>query len=182
MVKKRAKLEDDDEDSPSIDAFYNEFRPKLAIDKHAMDDMWLAQPGIVQEIGERLALEISLRDQAKDDLADIGAELDTQVRELHADDDKKPTETAIKNEIKQDKTYKAAQTKLRALELNVGRLQALSTSFHQRRYALQDLTTLWTAGYYTSNSGASKQARESTHKSSREAMQAERKRSSRDEE
>lgn len=176
MVKKRAKLDDDDEDSPSIDAFYNAYRGKLMIDKNAMDDMWLEQPQIYQEIGERLALEISLRDQAKDDLADITAELDTQVRELHADDEKKPTETAIKNEIKQDKTYKAAQSKLRALELNVSRLSMLRDSFHQRRYALQDLTTLWTGGYFTSNSGAAKDARDRKGQSGREAMQAERKR------
>jgi hypothetical protein len=175
VVKKRAKLDDDD-DAPSIDAFYNEYRGKLQIDKHAMDDMWLEQPQIYQEIGERLALEISLRDQAKDDVADISAELDTQVRELHADDDKKPTETAIKNEIKQDASYKAALRKHRAYELNVARLTALKDSFHQRRYALQDLTTLWTGGYFTSNSGAARDARDRKGASGREAMQAERKR------
>lgn len=180
MVKKsRAKLDDDD-DSPSIDAFYNEYRGKLAIDKHAMDDMWLQQPQIYQEIGERLALEISLRDQAKDDLADVMAELDAQVRELHADDEKKPTETAIKNEIKQDEAYKAALRRSRALELNVQRLTALKDSFHQRRYALQDLTTLWTGGYFTSNSGAARDARDRKGQSGREAMQAERKRRERD--
>lgn len=182
MVKKskRVKLDDDDEDSPSVDAFYNEYREKLVIDKHAMDDMWLEQPQIYNEIGERLALEISHRDQAKDDLADIAAELDTQVRELHADDEKKPTETAIKNEVKQDATYKAAQTMLRARELNVSKLQSLRDSFHQRRYALQDLTTLWTGGYFTSNSGAARDARDRKGAGGREAMQAERKRRERE--
>lgn len=180
--KQRAKLDhDDDDESPSVDAFYNSYRDKLRIDKNAMDDMWLEQPQIYNEIGERLALEISLRDQAKDDLADIAAELDTQVRELHADDDKKPTETAIKNEIKQDATYKNAQTKLRAYELNVSRLQMLRDSFHQRRYALQDLTTLWTGGYFTSNSGAARDARDRKGSGGREAMQAERKRREREE-
>jgi hypothetical protein len=180
VVKKRAKLDDDEIDSPSIDAFYNEYRGKLAIDKHAMDDMWLEQPQIYQEIGERLALEISRRDEAKDDLADVTAELDTEVRELHAADDKKPTETALKNEIKQDKTYKAALARQRALELNVSRLTALKDSFHQRRYALQDLTTLWTGGYFTSNSGAAKDARDRKGQSGREAMQAERRKRERE--
>lgn len=178
MAKKRAKIEDEDE---SIDEFYDEYRGKLLIDKNAMDDMWLDQPRIVQEIGERLALEISRRDEAKDDLADVTATLDAEVRELHADDEKKPTETALKNEIKQDKTYKAALARQRALELNVSRLQTLSTSFHQRRYALQDLTTLWVSGYFTSNSGAVKDARDRKGSSGREAMQAERKRREREE-
>jgi hypothetical protein len=178
MAKKRAKIEDDDD---SIDEFYDEYRGKLMIDKHAMDDMWLEQPGIYQEIGERLALEISRRDEAKDDLADVTAELDTAVRELHADDDKKPTETALKNEIKQDAKYKRALARQRALELNVSRLTSLKDSFHQRRYALQDLTTLWTGGYFTSNSGAARDARDRKGQTGREAMQAERKRREREE-
>lgn len=146
----------------------------IMIDKHGLDDEWIAQPGIVQAIGERLALEISRRDEAKDDVADIMSELDAIVRDLHANDDKKPTETAIKNEIAQDSKVKLMKKRLRVLELNVGRLGALQTSWHQRRYALQDLVSLHLGGYYTSNSGAAKQARENTHDSSRKAMQAER--------
>jgi hypothetical protein len=178
-VVKRVRIEDrwkGPQDEDSIDAFYDEYRARLQIDKHAMDDMWLEQPAIVQEIGERVALETSRRDEAKDELADITAVADGEVRELHADDDKKPTETAIKNEVKQDLRVVKAQKRLRQLELNVARLQTLSTSFHQRRYALQDLTTLWTAGYFTSNSGAAKQARDRIGQTGREAMQAERKR------
>lgn len=172
MVK-RAKIQQDDDDE-SIDSFYDEYRGKLVIDKHAMDDMWLEQPAIVQEIGERVALEISRRDEAKDALADVSAVVDGEVRELHADDDKKPTETAIKNEVKQDSRVQKAQRRLRTLELNVAKLGTLANSFHVRRYALQSLTDLWSAGYYTSNSGASKAAREATHGTTRKAMQAER--------
>ena len=178
MVK-RVRIEDrwkGPQDEDSIDAFYDEYRGLLQIDKHAMDDMWLAQPSIVQEIGERVALETSRRDEAKDELADITAVADGEVRELHADDDKKPSETAIKNEVKQDLRVVRAQKRLRQLELNVARLQTLSESFRTRKHALQDLTTLWTAGYFTSNSGAAKQARRDTYQSSRDAMNAERKR------
>lgn len=175
MVK-RAKVEDDDD----IELFYEEHRAKLTIDRHGLDDEWVEQPGIVQAIGERLAIEISRRDEAKDQLADIIAEVDGEVRLAHDSDDeddkkkKKPTETAIKNEVAQDKHVKAAKQHLRTLELNVGRLGALKDSFHQRRYALQDLVSLYLGGYYTSNSGAAKSARENTHESSRKAMQDER--------
>ncbi len=176
MVKKRAKLDDDGDDDISIDEFYNEYRVLLLIDKNAMDDMWLDQPRIVQEIGERVALETSRRDEAQDQLADVSATVDGEIREAHAEDEKKPTETAIKNEVKQDSRVQRAQRRLRVFELNVSRLQALSTSFHQRRYALQDLTTLWIGGYFTSNSGAARDARDRKGAGGREAMQAERKR------
>lgn len=175
-MAKRAKLEDDGDDD-SIEEFYVAHRERLQIDKHALDDMWLQQPGIIQEIGERLALEISRRDEAKDELADTMAEIDGEVRELHADDDKKPTETAIKNEVAQDSKVQKAKRRLRALELNVSRLQMLRESFTQRRYALQDLVTLYVAGYYTSNSGAAKGAREATHEGTRKALNVERKKS-----
>lgn len=179
MAKKaRVKLDDAEQ---TIEEFYEEYRALITIDKHAMDDMWLEQPRIYQEIGERLALEISRRDEAKDELADVSATVDAEVRELHADDDKKPTETAIKNEVKADPRYKRALGNQRELELGVSRLTALKDSFHQRRYALQDLTTLWTGGYFTSNSGAAKDARERKHLTNREAMQAERKRRDREE-
>jgi hypothetical protein len=145
-----------------------------------MDDMWLEQPRIVQEIGERVALETSRRDEAKDQLADVSATVDGEVRENHAEDEKKPTETAIKNEVKQDDRVVRAQRRLRVFELNVARLQALSTSFHQRRYALQDLTTLWIGGYFTSNSGAARDARDRKGAGGREAMQQERKRRERE--
>jgi hypothetical protein len=168
-MAKREKLAEDDD--LSIEEFYDEYRPKLQIDKNAMDDMWLEQPAVVQEIGERVAMEISRRDEAKDDLADVLAELDALVRESHSDDEKKPTETAIKNEIKQDSKAKRAQKRLRAFELNVSRLQNLMESFKQRRYALQDLTTLWAAGYYTSNSGGAKNAREASADRGRKGMQ-----------
>lgn len=177
--KPRAKLDEDDDDI-SITEFYNEYRGLLLIDKNAMDDMWLDQPRIVQEIGERVALETSRRDEAKDQLADVSATIDSEVRELHSEDEKKPTETAIKNEVKQDSRVVRAQRRLRLFELNVSRLQALSTSFHQRRYALQDLTTLWIGGYFTSNSGAAHAARDRKGAGGREAMQQERKRRERE--
>lgn len=173
-VVKRAKVEDSDDDLDSIESFWQEHRALLQIDKNGLDEAWVAQPQIYQDIGDRLALEISRRDEAKDELADTIAEIDGRVRELHADDDKKPTETAIKMEVSQDVLVQKAKKRLRALELNVGRLTALKDSFHQRRYALQDLTSLHLGGYYQSNSGHAKNAREATHEGSRKAMQAER--------
>ncbi len=170
MVKReKAKIEEDDAES-----FLARMRQAMLIDKHGLDEMWVEQPGLYLEVAERLALEISLRDEAKDAVNDIIAELDPVVREAHADDEKKPTETAIKNEIAADRKVVRAKENMRQLERNVGVLSALRDAFSQRRYALQDLTSLHLGGYYQSNSGAARGAREATHGASREAMQAER--------
>jgi hypothetical protein len=142
----------------------------IQIDKHDLDNEWVAQPGLYLEIADRLALEISLRDEASSTIKDLAAELDAEVRESHADDEKKPTETAIKMEIVGHKRMQRAKEGLLELEKNVGLLSARRDAFQMRKSALQDLTSLHLGGYYQSNSGAAKNAREATHDSSRKAM------------
>lgn len=154
----------------STPRFLERMKQALIIDKHDLDNEWIAQPGLYLEIADRLALEISLRDEASNNIKDITAELDAEVREAHADDEKKPTETAIKMEISGHKRVIKAKEELLDLERNVGLLSARRESFQMRKSALQDLTSLYLGGYYQSNSGAAKNAREATHDSSRKAM------------
>lgn len=174
-----AKRERVVEDGNDIESFLDRMKTALLIDKHGLDMEWVSQPGLFLEIADRLALEISVRDEAKDMLKDIEAEIDAEVRLAYSDDEeedpkkkkKKPTETAIKNEVAADKHVIKAKSVLRTHERNVGFLAARKEAFNMRRYALQDLTSLHLGGYYQSNSGAARGAREATHDSSRKAMQ-----------
>lgn len=154
--------------------FLARMREAVLINKHDLDNEWVAQPGLYLEIADRLAIEISLRDEASNNVKDVIAELDAEVREAHAEDDKKPTETAIKMEIAGHKRVLRAKEELLELERNVGLLSARRDAFQMRKSALQDLTSLHLGGYYQSNSGAARGAREATHDSSRKAMQTER--------
>lgn len=152
--------------SKDMQAFFDRMSEAKLIDRNALDDMWVQQPQHYSDIADRLALEISLRDEAKDDMNGLMATVDAEVREAHLDDEKKPTETQIKNEVADDSRVKAAKIKLRGFERTIGRLQALKETFSMRRYALQDLTQLYLGSYYTNHSGGGP--------SPREAMQQER--------
>lgn len=160
--------------SKDFEAFYQRMKEGISIDRYALDDMWVDHPQYYHEIAERLALEISLRDEAKDDMANLYSDLDQQVRELHAEDEKKPTETALKNEINSDPAITKAKGKLRGFERSIGLLSGLRDTYSQRRYALQDITQLSLSGYFLNQSDGVRQARASTHESARAGMQAER--------
>lgn len=105
----------------------------------------------------------------------VRAKLDQAVRESHADDEKKPTETAIKAEIDAHPDWRKHVSK--ALEANKARdfAQALKEAYQQRSYALKDLAALYMAQYYSTDSVTenNKHAREANLRSKRrEALKA----------
>ena len=160
-------------------------REKIAIDKFDLDTMWVDQPKTYHDIADRLALEISRRDEAKNLLADVEAEIDTEIREdaeadLEKNGTKKPTETAIKNMVRADKRWKKADELKRELDKNVGLLQALKETFMQRRYALENLTTLHVSGY--GMDASSRPSRDARHLDNRKGLHRERVRRAEEEE
>lgn len=161
----------------STSKFRNYVRDKLAIDKTELDSMWINQPQVYHEIAERIALEISRRDEAKNELRDIAAVIDAEIREdaeaeLNKNGTKKPTETAIANMVRQDKRWTKANDLLAELETNVNLLTADKEAFMQRRYALENLTTLHVSGYGMDSS--SRPARERRHEDNRKGLHRER--------
>jgi hypothetical protein len=147
----------------TLDEFIEELRDGIAIEKDDLDTMWIMQPQLFQRVAERLAVEISVRDEMKEHLKDIEAEIDGTIREedntrIERDGGKKMTETAIKNLVREDKGFKKLTAIYNAMKLNVDRLSALKETYQMRRYALQDLTSLHISGY--SMASSSKPARE----------------------
>lgn len=163
----------------TVEKFIEQTKTKIPIDRNDLDTMWVEQPQVYQEIAERLALEISYRDEAKDGLKDYSAELDGQIREedaakIERDGGKKMTETAIANACREDKQWKKMNASVATMSRNVGQLQALKETFQMRRYALQDLVALHISGY--SMQASSKPSRDRAGDRGRVRMQDERKR------
>lgn len=150
---------------------------KIAIDKDNLDQMWIEQPQVYNQIAERLALEMSRRDETKNFLKDLEAEIDSELREaaeidLRENGTKKPTETAIKNMMREDKRWKKANEIQLEMDKNVNLLQARRDAYHQRRYALENLVTLHVSGY--SMEASSRPSREARHIDNRKAIHRER--------
>lgn len=158
-------------------------KEKLVIDKDDLDLMWVQQPQVYHEIAERLALEISRRDEAKNELKDLEAQIDGELREdaeadFQKNGTKKPTETAIKNMMREDKRWKTANAAQLELDKNVALLQAHQGAYMQRRYALENLVTLHVSGY--SMDASSRPSREARHMDNRKAIHRERARKAED--
>lgn len=176
-MAKREKIEKEERDDTP--AFIAKYRDAIAIDRHALDDEWVGQPQTYQLIGERLAMELSYRDEAKDAMKDLEAEIDAEIRSEdeerieNAGEDKKVkrmTETAIKNAIRTDERLSRAKQNVARMDRNVQLLQNLQGSWHQRRYALDNLVTLHVSGYAMRTSSKSDKDRDKAHMDVRRKM------------
>lgn len=161
-------------------AFLDQMRDGMQIDKNGLDDGWINQVDNYRQISEKLAFEISMRDEAKDLLKDLEAEVDGRIRadieaELNAKNAekvKKPTETAIKNMVRDDPDWKTANERLRELTRNVNAIQAMRDSYTMRKSALDNLVSLHISGYF--GEPKDRKTRERDHESTKKALNDER--------
>jgi hypothetical protein len=161
----------------STSKFLDYARDKLMIDRSDLDTAWVEQPQVYNEIAERLAMEISRRDEAKNELKDLREDAEA---DLEKNGVKKPTETAFKNMVREDKRWKKANIAQLDLDKNVALLQARKEAYMQRRYALENLVTLHVSGY--GMSASSRPARDQRHADNRKGLHRERVRRQEEEE
>ena len=142
-------------------AWFDRLQAGIAIDKLALDECLIEQPQLFFEVSERLALLMSQRDAAKDNLKVVEAEIDDIIRGDAAQEDKKITETAVKKQIEAHRDVIAANKKLRDLNQQVAHIGALKEAYSQRSYMLREVVALHLAGYYdTATAGTRKTTQE----------------------
>jgi hypothetical protein len=146
----------------------------ISIDKHALDDCVMQQPELFHRVAEKLALEISLRDEIKDQLSVVQAEVDETIRLEAAQSSTKMTEGAIKMQITMHPDVVMARSTLAKLNKSVGLLSALKESYSQRSYMLKELVSLYLAQYYGDETATASGAKDRSYVNNRRAMQAER--------
>ncbi len=132
----------------------DELRHKLRIDKHALDDEVEHQPELYGEVAEAAALSKSQIDSLEEQLKELEADLDTQARADAENEGERTTENAIKAIIASDSDRKEMVIKLLDARHLQRRLDALTTSFRHRSYALRDMVDLFLASYYSSRSAS----------------------------
>lgn len=123
----------------------------LRIDEHALDHALRDHPDLFYDVGLELALAISNRDEAKQDMEEIEAAVDAELRRAAAVSEDKVTEGQIASNKKLDKRVKAANDKFLEQKLNAANLSALKEAYEQKSYALSKLVDLYLASYYSSN-------------------------------
>lgn len=135
-------------DRYQVDAFVKDRVRDLEIDVDALDNELTSVGQIFQKIGEAIAFATSRRDQAKDELALVLADLDIIVRQDMVQENVKVTESAVKRATLKHPDTQGATNRLRAREEELMRLQALEKSFTQRSYAIRELVSLHLAAYF----------------------------------
>jgi hypothetical protein len=125
-----------------------EFRRYLEIDKSALDDEVVRQPSLFYEVSEAYAEAAAARDQFKEQLAGIDAELDKRFRK----DGVKATEGQIKAQIQSYRAHQEAFDDWLDAKETADKLQALKDAFQQRSYMLRDLVSLHNANYFEESS------------------------------
>jgi len=177
-MAKNTRVRTDDKQTDHDGSFLEEMTEGMSIDKHALDEALTMQVHNFHKVSERLAIDISIRDMQKDEAKRIEAEADEEIRRMAEEEEKKkPSETAIRNLVMQDKAVVSANKELARLNKSVGLLQALKESYLQRSYALKELVSLYLAGYFgegmVEGAGAHR-VKEGAHEGNRAAMQRER--------
>ena len=120
----------------------------LRIDEHNLETHWVEQPDLFYRVSKNLALVISLRDQAKQDLSETEARVDIKVRRDAEVADEKITEKGIESQRKLHPDVRAATTRHSEYSLLTGEYMALKDAYLQRSYALKELVQLYVANYY----------------------------------
>lgn len=131
-----------------------EFREKLRIDKHALDDEVEQQPELYGEIAEAAAFAKSQVESLEEQVKHQEAAIDADTRKAAANADERITENEIKAIIASDEIRKEMIINLLNARHLQRQLEALTTAFRHRSYALRDMVDLFLASYYSSRSAS----------------------------
>ncbi len=124
-----------------------DFEQKFPIDRHDLATEWDYQSELFRHWAKRLReKEEELRD-ANDALNEVFAEEYEKIKE--EEENKKLTETAIKNKIVLTEEYDKFKKIARALESEVGALKVDVQSLEMRKTALENLVKLHGQEYYS---------------------------------
>lgn len=134
---------------------FSDFRALLKIDKHSLDKEIQTQPEIFYDVSEKLALAISRRDAAYEDKKQIENDLSDVMRAKLTQAGGRVTNAAVETAVKTNKKFTAAVQRYLKLAKRAARWEALKEAFRQRSFMLGQLTALYEANYFTSNSAVS---------------------------
>ena len=127
-----------------------EYEKDLAIDPMALDEDWLAQPGLYMKYSVMAADANKRENQAKERLDVVKAELSMDIRK---DPSKygveKITEDVVKSTILLQPKYKAASDELIEAGYEYSILQGAVRAFDHRKAALENEVKLWLGSYYS---------------------------------
>lgn len=120
---------------------------RLAIDEYALDVALREHPDLFYQVASELALAISRRDEAKQEVDEVEATVDKELRRSAAMAGDKITEKEVESNKKLDKKVQTANDNFLEKRLEAAKWTALKEAYEQRSYALSKLVELHLANY-----------------------------------
>lgn len=134
-----------------------EFRNYLSIDKDNLTEAMAAQADLFFRVGEECAIAVSERDEAKERIATVDAEIGQSCRLKNGKKpEEKVTESGIKDQIQINTQHQQAFEAYAESKKRAEQFIALRDAFQERGRMLRDLGNLYGAGYFsiTASKGA----------------------------
>lgn len=126
-------------------------RDALNIRRGNLDEELIRQPQLFYEAGEAYAKAVDAREQAKDALKLVAADLYLRLRRKLADKER-PTEATLHANIESNGEHMAAKVRLSEAVAAVEKAEALKEAYGQRAWMLRELCNLHLAGYFSKGS------------------------------
>lgn len=126
---------------------YDELKSELEIKPYDLETELINQPQIYDEVCEKYAEAVAIRDYKKDCLNKVESELYDEYAEQLKEEGERVTEKAVSVRVSQDKKYRKAQKSLREAKLEVDKWGALKESFYQRSHMLRDLVNIFVTNF-----------------------------------
>ncbi len=135
----------------------DEYRPKIKIDEHNLEQELIRHPDLGREINDELKLAISYRDEAKRDLEEEEAQFDKDFR-ADSPDGKRVTDTQVKAEATLDTKIGLMKRDMISWNLLIGYWENLSQAAKDRGYMLTKLVELYMSDYFGDVTGRGERA------------------------
>ncbi len=151
---------------------FSDLSDNLRIDEHDLDNECMAQPQRFNDAAQESARAASRRDEAKDVLKTVEAEVEFDIRKKAEASGEKLTEPAVKAKVQLSARRQVAFKAYLEASLDADKWEALKESFKDRSFMVRELAGLWLAGYYAKNSveGVSKQRDDVEYEARKKAL------------
>lgn len=134
-------------DDPTLE----DFEPLLKIDKDNLDEAIQQQPDLFYRVSMIVALWVSRRDTAKQNVATIEADVAYEMRTRCAAADKKITEAGVVETQRRDPSLQKANKDLIEINYQLQQWTAMKEAIGQRGFAMRELVELYVSNYYVAS-------------------------------
>lgn len=131
---------------------FDQFKQYLEVDKLNLDDELVNHAVLLGEVSDAYAEALCERDDLKEVLAQVDADISSEIREKLESNGKKATEAIVAADTLLSPQHQKAYKAYAEARSQAARLGALKEAFLARGYMIRDLCSLYVSNYFENSS------------------------------